>query len=279
MRNMHLGKPHNASGDRVLQKAADSPKTEESPSFSTFSPTTIAHLQRSIGNRAVANLVTRTEPGVIQRVKKENLTLTNNNIFGSMVSWVNARPNLAKVLDMEKALLHAPSFDIFRTFLIKIKTDTTDPLPSFNDSVYYAKAVKDYFDQNPVPIEDGKKSLSELVSGGATSSPPEAKEEKKAVVYTPVNRKDQIWLGPSAKKHYDHMKGTTALPRSNSTLLAYVKDNASYFIEVDGHWTLQLGEFQTKQKGGGTELKPWSILIDSSDWKVFHYGPTGEETD
>ncbi|MDQ0902004.1 MULTISPECIES: hypothetical protein [unclassified Paenibacillus] len=61
----------------------------------------VAQLQRSIENRAVAKLITGTSSNVIQRMKKENLTLTDKNTFAGMVEWVNARPKLTKVLDMD----------------------------------------------------------------------------------------------------------------------------------------------------------------------------------
>jgi hypothetical protein len=89
-----------------LQKSANSTKNTKSAVFSlgSLTPTGVAQLQRTIGNRAIANLVTKTSSDVIQRVKKENMTQQELAKFEEMSDWVSKRPALKKQLNMELAL-------------------------------------------------------------------------------------------------------------------------------------------------------------------------------
>jgi hypothetical protein len=224
--------------------------------------------------------MTGSASGVVQRVKKENLTQKELAVFNSMSSWVMARPSLSKLFDMETALSHAPDLNALAGFVTYLRDETTSPPLGFDEVKFYKDKVSKYFAKYPAPIEGETPSMSKMVSGGITITNQVSNEETKEVKHTPANPQVPITIGPSAKKHFKHLnKNTTTLPKNAGQLLTYVSQHTGDFNEKNDHWTMQLGDQPTKQPGGGYEIKPWSIIISSDNWQVFHYGPTGTEKD
>jgi hypothetical protein len=221
---------------------------------------------------------------IVQRVTLLDLTPEQLDTYKKVENWVDNGTKERRGLPLEKLLLYAPEFQEFMNFMNYIKQEVKEPALGFDEKKFYNTSLEQYFIKNPKPVESTKATWA----GPKTTKVPtkaESKEEKTTEKEDGPHKKEaEFSINDAAKKHFNHLeKGKKIeIPKNAEELKTYVSDNRQYFYKADDYWIMQLGDVNTKQKGGAYDLKPWSILIrniKADMWEVFHYGPTGSELD
>jgi hypothetical protein len=226
--------------------------------------------RRRLGNRATAAIIS------VQRMLVIHLTEEQRKSYDEWLLWSKTRP----LVDVRKILRHAPTWKDFDDFMTPLKKDP--PLGS-DPKTFYTTAVGNYFAKfpNESPVSTWGRATTNIPppltsAPAAVAAPAQQAAPPTATTFRTV---------ASGRKHLGHLdpSGNHGLPESNDALITYVRDNWRHFWRSNDHWTLQLGDKQTWQKGGAYELKPWSILVrgprTGGEWEIFHYGPTGTEKD
>lgn len=88
-----------------------------------------------------------------------------------------------------------------------------------------------------------------------------------------------VIITESAQQHYYDFVQDEQLPKTNDELRNYIIHNFEEELSdlnIGDKSTKVIGSYETKQYGGGTAIRQWTIIIRVSDdgWNVTHYGPT-----
>jgi hypothetical protein len=179
-----------------------------------------------------------------------------------------------------KIFTGSPDFATFIGFMEKLKPLRESP-PMGSSAEGMAKQVDKevtaYLSQHGVSAPD-------VTWGGSASTATVPKTEKKKEPAPEISKDQPPWATgqftwTTANAILGHLKDAKEeheYPTSVADLQQYVVDHAHEFKRKGNTWQAPLGSMTTRVKGGGSEVKWWSIVLEVTGpgkGKIFHYGP------
>jgi hypothetical protein len=223
----------------------------------------------------------KSGPDVGQPSKAKGLTTVglDSNQYAAYQTWTA----WAKKYDVPVAKIFtgSPDFATFIGFMGELKKIRESPSLGSSEkdlAKQVAGEVASYLSQHGV-------SAPNVTWGGSASTATVPKTEEKKKPEPETSTDQPPWAtGPftwtTTTAILDHLKDAQEkheYPTSVAELEQYVVDHAHEFKRRSGNeWQAPLEGMKTRVKGGGSELKWWSIVLEVTGpgkGRIFHYGP------